>query len=84
MSAGPLVAVSAFASALLLPWPVTALLAVLASVWEPLVPFGVGLVVDALYGTPAEGLPYFTLLGFACSLGAYLVRRSIQASIMRE
>lgn len=73
-----------FISAALFPWPCTALLALAASFFEPLVPFAVGIFADALYYIPHSGaVPTFTLYGLALSIVAVLVRRQLRAGSMR-
>jgi len=76
--------VSTFVSAVLFPWPLTALLALVASFFEPLVPLAAGLFADTLYYAPQAGaLPTFTLYGLLLSIIAVLVRGQLRASIMR-
>ncbi|MFZ3044168.1 MAG: hypothetical protein WA058_03655 [Minisyncoccia bacterium] len=76
--------VSTFISALLFPWPLTALLAFVASFFEPLVPLAAGLFADTLYYVPHSGSwPVFTLYGLVFSILAFLVRRQLRSSIMR-
>lgn len=73
-----------FVSAMLFPWPFTALLALIAALFEPLVPLAVGLFVDTLYYTSVTGaFPLFTLYGLFASIIAILVRRQLQASIIK-
>jgi len=57
-----------FLSVIFFPWPLTALLALVASVYVPLMPLAVGLFADTLYYAPytrqlADALPLFTLYG---------------------
>lgn len=76
--------ISSFVSALLFPWPLTVLLALVASFFEPLVPLAVGIFADSLYYAPHAGaLPLFTLYGLALSVIATLVRKRLRASIIR-
>lgn len=76
--------VSTFVSAALFPWPATALLALVASVEEPLVPFSVGVFMDVLYFAPGTGVwPTATLYGFVFSIIAVFVRRQLRASIIK-
>ena len=76
--------ISTLISAVLFPWPLTALLAFIASLREPLVPLAAGLFVDTLYYAPQAGaLPTFTLYGLIVSIIAVLVRRQLRTSIMR-
>lgn len=75
--------VSAFVSTLLFPWPLSAALALIASLFEPLVPFAVGIFADALYYVPQEGsIPSFALFGLAASLLAFFVRARLRESII--
>lgn len=78
--AWPLV-VSACASLLLFPWMVTAVLALLAAVFVPLLPLALGMLADALY-LPPHAWPLATLAGLIATLAAFLVRRRLSASIM--
>ncbi|MBU6214679.1 hypothetical protein KGM48_02440 [Patescibacteria group bacterium] len=65
-----------FLSALYLPWPCTALLALLGGMMEPLVPLAVGIFADMFYYTPAlHTAPKFTLYG-AIAAGALSFVRS--------
>jgi hypothetical protein len=67
--------VAAFVSAFLFPWPLTSVVALTAAFWEPLTPFAAGILIDALYWTPATGAwPYATLCGFIATAAAYFVR----------
>ena len=74
-----------FLSAVLFPWPMTALLALVTSLFEPLVPLAVGLFADTLYYAPQAGaLPVFTLYGAFATVIAFVVRSRLKASsIMR-
>jgi len=64
-----------FLSALLFPWPLTAVLAVGTALFEPLVPLAVGIFVDTLYYVPHSGaIPVFTLFGLILSVIAFVVR----------
>jgi len=76
--------VSAFVSAAILPWPATALLALAASFVEPLMPFSIGLFMDALYYAPGIGTwPTATLYGLVFSVIAVFVRHQLRSSIIR-
>lgn len=76
--------ISTFISAVLFPWPLTALLALVASFSEPLVPLAVGLFTDTLYYVPHAGSwPVFTLYGLVVSGSAVFVRRQLRTSIIR-
>lgn len=70
-----------FVSALLFPWPLTALLALAASLTEPLVPLAVGLFADTLYYTPqANLLPWFSICGALVSAVALFVHSRLATS----
>lgn len=74
-----------FVSAIFLPWPVTALLALLVASTEPLVPLALGLFVDVLYYTPsASPWPLFTLLGAIATITALFVRSRLRPSIIKR
>lgn len=76
--------ISTFVSVVLFPWPLTVLLALVASFFEPLVPLAAGLFADTLYYVPHSGTwPTATLYGFGLSIVAALVRRQLRSSIMR-
>lgn len=76
---------SSFVSAVLFPWPFTALLVVVTSFGEPLVPLAIGIFVDTLYYAPQSGaLPLFTFYGCIVSILAILVRHQLRSSIMRS
>ena len=68
----------AFLSAVLLPWPLTAFLALSAGVCEPLVPLAIGLFIDVLYYSNAAGLPWATILGALATVLLYLVRSQLR------
>lgn len=73
-----------FMSAAIFPWPATALLALVASFVEPLVPFAVGVFMDVLYYAPSAGAwPTATLYGLGLSIIAIFVRRQLRAGIIR-
>ncbi|MDO8593391.1 MAG: hypothetical protein Q7R59_00635 [bacterium] len=72
-----------FVSAVLFPWPFTALLALAASFTEPLVPLAAGLFADTLYYAPqAHVLPLFTLYGALLTALAFFVRDRLKTSII--
>lgn len=74
-----------FISTVFLPWPFTALLALSASVFEPLVPLAAGLFADTLYYTPQAGiLPLFTFAGALLTAVAFFVRNRLKTGIIRE
>lgn len=73
-----------FVSAVLFPWPLTALLALGTSFFEPLVPLAVGLFADTLYYIPYSGVwPTATLSGLVLSVIAAFVRHQLRTSIIR-
>jgi hypothetical protein len=66
-----LLTIAAFVSAVLFPWPLTALLSVGAAYFEPLVPLAVGIFADTLYYAPqASRFPWLQAgsLGLRCSV----------------
>lgn len=78
-------AISTLVSVLFFPWPLTASLALVSSLVEPLVPLAAGLFADTLYYTPHAGtVPLFTLLGAVVTVIALFVRSRLKASIIRE
>lgn len=73
--------IATFISAVLFPWPLTALLAILASFFEPLVPLAAGLFTDTLYWAPEAGAwPVFTLYGLILSGIVVFVRSRMRTS----
>jgi hypothetical protein len=71
----PVLTFSALVSAALFPWPLTALLALSVSLFEPLVPLSAGLLIDTFYYTPRPGVaPLFTMFGAALTVLAFFVR----------
>ncbi len=76
--------ITTFISVILFPWPLTVLLALITSLYEPLVPLAVGLFADTLFYVPQAGrFPICTLLGFLTSVMAVFVRRQLRASPVR-
>jgi len=74
-----------FISTVLFPWPFTAVLALIASISEPLTPLAVGLFADVLYYAPqAVALPLFTFYGALATAIAFFVRSRLKASIIGE
>jgi hypothetical protein len=75
----------AFVSAVLSPWPLTALLTLGIAIFEPLVPLAIGLFVDTLYYAPQAGaFPLSTLYGALVTVLAFLVRSRLKTSIIGE
>lgn len=76
--------VSTLISVVLFPWPLSVLLALGASFFEPLVPLSAGLLADTLYFAPgAGGLPVYTLYGLVVSVVAVFVRSQMRTGTMR-
>jgi hypothetical protein len=76
---------STFVSIVFFPWPLSALLALAASFFEPLVPLAAGIFFDTLYYAPsAHGLPLFTVCGAVVTAIAFLVRSQLSADSRRE
>lgn len=74
-----------FISVVFSPWPITAILALVASFFEPLVPLAVGLFADTLYYTPqASSIPIFTICGAFTTAIAFFVRSRLKTSIIGE
>lgn len=73
------------ASTIFFPWPLTALLAFVASFFEPLVPLAAGVFADTLYYSPAEGgFPIFSLYGLALTAGAVFVRSRMRTGTITQ
>jgi len=77
MMRGPL-AIIAFISVIIFPWPFTAVLALASAFVEPLVPLAVGLFADTLYYIPHAGYPYFTLWGAVVTTIALVVQSRLR------
>ncbi len=72
------------ASVIFFPWPLTAVLMLVSSLVEPLVPLAAGIFTDTLYYTPKAGvLPFFTLFGALVTVVALLVRSRLRTGIIR-
>ena len=77
-------AVLSFISVVFLPWVVTALLALVASIFDPLVPLAIGLFADTLYYSPQVGMiPLFTLFGALVTVVAFFVRSRLSPGIIK-
>ena len=75
--------IATFASAMVFPWPLTAFLACILSLSEPLVPLAAGIFADTLYYSPQGAfLPLFTLFGAGVTGIAFFVRSRLKASIL--
>lgn len=75
----------AFISTVLFPWPLTVILALVASIFDPLVPLAVGLFADTLYYVPHTGtIPLFTLYGALATIAAFFVRSRLKTGIISE
>lgn len=70
--------VASFICAIFFPWPLTVVVALAATYYEPLVPLAVGIFADALYFVPGTGVPLASLLGLAGTAAAYLLRSRFQ------
>ena len=74
-----------FVSVICFPWPFTALLALVSSLIEPLVPLAVGMFADTLYYAPSAGAwPFFTLAGAVATTIALLVRSRLRTSSIKR
>lgn len=72
-----------FISTVLSPWPLTVLLALAVSLFEPLVPLAAGLFADTLYYAPQSGIvPVFTLYGALATAAALFVRSRLKTGII--
>lgn len=75
---------AALISALIFPWPLTAALAVVGALADPLLPLAAGIFIDTLYFVPHEGaVPFATLAGACVSAVAFFVRNRLTTSIIR-
>ena len=73
-----------FISTLLFPWPLTVILALATSIFDPLVPLAIGLFADTLYYVPHAGtIPLFTLYGALATIAVFFVRSRLQTSTIR-
>lgn len=80
-----LVVLIAFVSVIFFPWPLTALIALAASLILPLLPLSAGLFADALYFVPHAGAwPLFSIFGALATLAAFFVRSRLAAGIIGE
>ncbi len=76
--------IGTFISVILFPWPLSAFLALISSLYVPLVPLAAGIFADTLYYAPqASLLPIFTMLGAVISIIALFVRSRLMASPVR-
>lgn len=76
---------AALVSAVFFPWPLTAVLMLVSSSVEPLVPLAIGIFADTLYYTPRAGtLPVFAIFGALVTGIALLVRSRLRAGIIGE
>ncbi len=72
-----------FASAVLLPWVCTAVFAVWAGIREPWTPLAAGILMDALYYTPAVSrAPLGVISGGVATLVLFWVRSRLRSGIM--
>lgn len=78
-----ILAISTMISVILFPWPFSVFLALVASLFEPLVPLAAGLFADTLYYVPGSGAwPVLTLYGLACSVVVILVRSRLRTGMI--
>jgi len=71
-------------SLLFFPFSLTVILTLLAAYATPLMPLAIGVLADTLYfSRGVASVPFYTLVGFATTVVALLVRRFIETSIMR-
>jgi uncharacterized membrane protein YdjX (TVP38/TMEM64 family) len=81
----PALTLSALVSALIFPWPMTAILVLSVSLLEPLVPLSAGLLTDTLYYAPSSGgLPLFSIFGAIATALAFFVRSRLSKGIIGE
>lgn len=74
-----------FASIIFLPWPCTAILALLSALFLPLLPLAAGIFADVLYWSPAAStLPLATLVGAGISLASLAVRGRLTTGIIER
>ena len=72
-----------FLSALFFPWPLTAFFAIGIAIFEPWVPFAVGVFIDLLYASPYEiSLPIFTFWGAGVTIFSFLIRSQLKTSLV--
>ena len=75
--------IAALISLFWLPWPLTIVLLILVSAYEPLAAAGLGLFADVLYfAHGVYGFPYMTVLGVCIALIAFFVRKFVEARII--
>lgn len=74
--------VATFLSLVWLPWPMTVVLMVVASISFPLSGIAFGILFDLLYA-PAAGIPLGLLWGSAASIAGYAISRFIRERIIR-
>lgn len=74
---------STIVSVVFFPWSFTALIVLMSSFVEPLLPLAAGIFADTLYYTPQTGaLPVFTLYGVIATAVAFFVRSRLKTSII--
>lgn len=74
-----------FVSVIFFPWPLAALLALAASVTEPLVPLAAGLFADTLYySSSVSSFPFFTLGGAIVTALSFFVRSRLRTGPVRD
>jgi cation transporter-like permease len=79
-----LLTVFSLATVIFFPWPFAAAIALMASSIEPLIPLAAGIFADTLYLAPHTSVvPYFSVWGALTTVIVLLVRRWLEASIIR-
>ncbi len=71
-----------FISILFFPWPLSVLLALVASVYEPLIPLAAGVFFEVLYYSPnllsgGDTLPLFALGGLLATVVAFALHHRL-------
>ena len=75
--------ITTFLSVVFFPWKFTAILAVAASLKEPLVPLAAGILTDVLYYTPqVHAVPLFTIYGAIFTSIAFALRTWTRTGII--
>ncbi|MSU74278.1 hypothetical protein EXS57_00690 [Candidatus Kaiserbacteria bacterium] len=79
-----LLTIASFVSTMILPWPFTIVLALVAGFFEPLIPFAIGIFADTLYYAPGAGaVPLYSVYGLVVSLVITFVRSQLHSSTIR-
>ena len=73
-----------FISVIFFPWPLTAVVTIISSLYLPFLPFAIGIFADTLYYTPQTSfIPFLTIFGAIMTCAAILVRSRLKTSIIR-